>query len=205
LQRLAPERRYPVLVAFLQQALRHHTDVAVELFDQCWWGGQREAKHELEAFRNAMARSTNEQLTLLRELGQVLLDDEIEDSDVRAVSFERVPKTVLQAAIDETQGLIRPRPDEAIDFLGKRYRYLRRFVPLWLQTLTLRAQGPDETVLRAAEVIRDLDRMPTRRPGPKAAPMALVTDAWRPYIREPDGEISRRSYELCTLWHLRSA
>ena len=35
--------------------------------------------------------------------------------------------------------------------------------------------------------------------------MALVTDAWRPYIREPDGEISRRYYELCTLWHLRSA
>ena len=32
-----------------------------------------------------------------------------------------------------------------------------------------------------------------------------ATDALRPYIREPDGEISRRYYELCTLWHLRSA
>jgi hypothetical protein len=60
-------------------------------------------------------------------------------------------------------------------------------------------------VLRAVEVIRDLDRVPTRRPVPKDAPLALVTDAWRPYIREPDGEISRRYYELCTLWHLRSA
>src|SRR5205807_165584 len=50
-----------------------------------------------------------------------------------------------------------------------------------------------------------LDRAPTRRPVPKEAPMALVTDAWRPYIREPDGSISRRYYELCTLWHLRSA
>jgi len=35
--------------------------------------------------------------------------------------------------------------------------------------------------------------------------MALVTDAWRPYMREPDGTISRRYYELCTLWNLRSA
>jgi hypothetical protein len=34
-------------------------------------------------------------------------------------------------------------------------------VPLWLQTLTLRAQGPEDTVLRAVEVIRDLDRAPT--------------------------------------------
>jgi TnpA family transposase len=101
--------------------------------------------------------------------------------------------------------LIRPRPDEAIDFLGKRYSYLRQFVPLLLHTLTLRAQGPDDTVLRAVEVIRDLDRVPPRRPVPKDASLALVTDAWRPYIREPNGEISRRYYELCTLWHLRSA
>ena len=32
---MPPQRRYPVLIAFLQQALLHHTDVAVELFDQC--------------------------------------------------------------------------------------------------------------------------------------------------------------------------
>src|SRR6266852_5631379 len=205
LQRMAPERRYPVLVAFLQQALLHHTDVVVELFDQCLWGCHSEAQQELEEFRQAVAHSTNEKLKLFRELGHVLLDDDIEDPDVRSVSFERVPKKVLQAAIDETQGLIRPRPDDAIDFFGKRYSYLRQFVPLFLQTLMLRAQGPDDTVLRAVEVIRDLDRVPTRRPVPKNAPLALVTDAWRPYIREPDGEISRRYYELCTLWHLRSA
>jgi hypothetical protein len=30
--------------------------------------------------------------------------------------------------------------------------------------------------------IRDLDRVSTRRPVPKAAPLALVTDAWRPYM-----------------------
>ena len=205
LQRMPPLRRYPVLVAFLQQALLHHTDVAVELFDQCLWGCYSEARQELEEFRTAIARSTNEKLTLFRELGHVLLDDEIEDPAVRAISFERVPKKVLQEALAETQGLIRPRPDDAIDFFGKRYSYLRQFVPLLLHTLTLRAQGPDNTVLRAVEVLRDLDRMPTRRPVPKDAPLALVTEAWRPYIREPDGEISRRYYELCTLWHLRSA
>ena len=37
LQRMDPRRRYPILVAFLHQALLHHTDVAVELYDQCLW------------------------------------------------------------------------------------------------------------------------------------------------------------------------
>jgi hypothetical protein len=50
LQRMVPERRYPVLVAFLQQALLHHTDVVVELFDQCLWGCHSEAKQELLTF-----------------------------------------------------------------------------------------------------------------------------------------------------------
>ncbi len=181
LQRMPPLRRYPVLVAFLHQALLHHTDVAVELFDQCVWGCHSEAKQELEEFRKAIARSTNDKLKLFRELGQVLLDADIEDPDVRSASFERVPEKVLREAIEETQGLIRPRPDDAIDFFGKRYSYMRQFVPLFLQTLPLRAQGPDDTVLRAVEVIRDLELPITRherhRCGRKSALLSNRADA----------------------------
>jgi hypothetical protein len=205
LPRMAPARRYPVLVACLQPALLHPPDVAGALFAQGVWGCHSEAKQEWEEFRTAVAHSTNAKLPLLRELGTVLLDDDIEDPNVRAVSFERGPNKGLQEAMEETQRVIRPRPEEAMDFFGKRYSSLRQFVPLWLQTRTLRAQGPGETVLRAVEVSRDLDRAPTRRPVPKDAPMALVPDAWRPSIREPDGASRRRDYELGTRWHLRSA
>ena len=158
-----------------------------------------------KSYARRIARSTNEKLRLFRELGQVLLDAAIDDAAVRAVSFARVPEAVLRAAVEETAGLIRPRHDDAIDFFGTRYSTIRQFAPAFLQTLTFHAQGPDDTVLPAVEVIRTLDRAPTRRPVPRDAPMGLVTDAWRPYIREPDGSISRRYYELCTLWHLRSA
>jgi hypothetical protein len=138
-------------------------------------------------------------------VGQVLLDTAIDDAAVRAVSFARVPEAVLRATVDETAGLIWPRQDDAIDFFGTRYPIVRQFAPVFLRTLTFHAQGPDDTVLRAVKVIRALDRESMRRPVLRDVPMALVTDAWRPYIREPDGSISRRYYELCTLWHLRSA
>ena len=187
LQRMPPRRRYAVLVAFLHQALLHHTDVVVELFDQCLWRCHVDAKQELEEFRRATARSTNETLRLFRELGGVLLDPRIEDAEVRSASFARVPERVLREAVAETQGLIRPRPDDAIDFLGKRYAYLRQFVPSFLQTLTLRAQGPDDSVLRAVEIIRGLDRSATRRPVPKDAPLTFVSEAWRPYLRTQGG------------------
>jgi hypothetical protein len=205
LQRMDPQRRYPILLAFLQQALLHHTDVAVELYDQCLWEYYSAAQKELKELRQTLARSTNEKLRLFRELGQVLLDTAIDDAAVRAVSFARVPAAVLRTAIEETAGLIRPRQDDAIDFFGTRYSTIRQFAPAFLQTLTFHAHGPDNPVLPAVEVLRTLDRAPTRRPVPVEAPMALVTDTWRPYIREQDGTISRRYYELCTLWSLRSA
>src|SRR5712691_3125608 len=134
---------------------------------------------------------TKHKLRLFRELGQVLLDATIDDVAVRAVSFARVPEAVLRAAVEETAGLIRPRHDDAIDFFATRYSTIRQFAPAFLQTLTFHVQGPDDTVLRAIEIIRTLDGAPARRAVPTEAPMNLVTDAWRPSIQESDGSISR--------------
>ena len=131
-----PRRRYPILVAFLQQALVHHTDVAIELYDQCLWEYYSAAQKELKDLRQTIARSTNEKLHIFRALGQVLLDATIDDTAVRAVSFARVPEAVVRAAVEETADLIRPRHDGAIDFFGTRYRTIRQFAPTFLQTLT---------------------------------------------------------------------
>jgi Domain of unknown function (DUF4158) len=50
-QRMPPIRRYPLLLAVLHQALHHHTDIAVELYDQCLWACYADAREELEEFR----------------------------------------------------------------------------------------------------------------------------------------------------------
>lgn len=205
LQRMEAARRYPILVAFLAQALAHHIDVAIELYDQCLWDYASAARKELKEWRQTIARSTNEKLRMFQALGRVLLDTAIDDAAVRAVSFARVLEAALREAVEDTTGLIRPRHDGAIDFFGTRYSTIRQFAPAFLQTLTFHVQGPDDAILRALDVLRTLDRAPTRRPVPTDAPLDLVTDTWRPYVQEADGTISRRYYELCTLWHLRSA
>jgi Domain of unknown function (DUF4158) len=48
LQRMDPARRYPILVAFVAQALAHHIDVAIELYDQCLWDYASAARKELK-------------------------------------------------------------------------------------------------------------------------------------------------------------
>jgi hypothetical protein len=51
---MPPVRRYPLLLAVLHQALHHHTDIAVELYDQCLWACYADAREELEEFRKAL-------------------------------------------------------------------------------------------------------------------------------------------------------
>ena len=128
-QRMPPVRRYPMLLAVLYQALHHHTDIVVSSADQCLWTSYTDARQELEEFRKTSARATDDTLVLFQALGKVLLDAAVDDTAVRAVSFARVPEATIRAAVEETAGLIRPRPDAAIDFFGKRYSYFRQFVP----------------------------------------------------------------------------
>src|SRR5690606_7249588 len=62
LQRSAPIRRYPILVAFLKQTLFDLTDIVADLFDANLWERHTDAKAELDEMRLQAARSTNEKL-----------------------------------------------------------------------------------------------------------------------------------------------
>jgi hypothetical protein len=62
-----PARRYPILVAFLAQALAYHIDVAIDLYDQCLWAYASAARKELKEWRQTIARSTNEKLRMFQQ------------------------------------------------------------------------------------------------------------------------------------------
>src|SRR5439155_1421986 len=66
LQRAPAMRRYPMLVAFLSQALTDVTDQVIEMFDRCLAEAYARAGQDLEDFRKAMSQATNEKVHRLR-------------------------------------------------------------------------------------------------------------------------------------------
>ena len=91
-QRMPAVRRYPMLLAVVQQALHHPTDIVVELADQCLWASYTDARQELEECRKTSARATHDTLVLFQTLSKVLLDTAVDDTAVREVRFARVPE-----------------------------------------------------------------------------------------------------------------
>lgn len=206
LQRTAPRRRYPILVAFLRQTLEEVTDELVDLFDRCLAEAYARARRDLEEFRLASARSVNEKLHLLRLLTGVVLDPLVPDDRVRAGIFAQTSPANLQAAADDVDRLARPLDDHYFDFLAARYAYLRQFAPALLAALTVRSSLAVHPLIEAIVLLRRLNAERRRViPADWDVPLDFVPARWRPYLYAANGRVQRPYYELCALWELRGA
>jgi TnpA family transposase len=204
LQRMAEERRYPILLAFLEDVHHELVDEAIDLFDRCLANTSSKAGRELDEFRLSVARATNEKVRLCKAIGTIVLDTSIPDAEVRARIFQNLPETALRQAVEECDELIRPDDDNYFDLLAQRYGYLGQFVPEFLDALPFRSNTGGASLVRAVGLLRRLNAQGLRKL-PGDTPTDFIPTKWRPYVVRPDGQLDRRYFELCVLWELRGA
>ena len=201
---MPPERRYPILLAFLKQTLIDTIDEAVDLYDRCLQEAYSRAGRELDEFRISVAKSANEKVNLFQTIGEIILDHAVEDSRLRSVIYQKIAPEKLRTAVDECEDISRPLDDSYFDLLGTRYSNLRQFAPRFLETFEWRAADDDEPLLEAITVLRELNAARLRKV-PDDSPHEFIPAKWLPYVMLENGQYSRRYYELCLLWEIRTA
>ncbi len=192
LERLAPKRRYPILLAFLRDSSAEITDEVVDLFDACLAQADARARRELEEFRRGAARATNEKVGLFREIGRLLLDPDVPDDGVRAAAYEIVgsPERLLRA-VKECERLARPPDDNYFDFLAQRYSHVRQFAPTFLSAFAFRGVRAGDPLLAAVSQLKEMNASGKRRVSDDAS-LGFVPAKWQPYVVGADGRIDRR-------------
>ncbi len=125
LQRASEVRRYPILICFLKQSLYNFTDDLIEMVDQRLWELYNQAKRNFDSDRLLASKTIDEKLKTLQDIGQILLDQNIEDNSVRAKTFEYINPDELKVSLSETKQLIRPENDAYVDYFGKSYNCVR--------------------------------------------------------------------------------
>lgn len=200
LQRIREERRYPILIAFLYEALYTFTDEVIEMVDQCLWELHGEARRSFEKDRLRAMHKVNEKLRTLRDLGRVLLDPSVDDIAVRVTAFSIIKPEQLVQSLDETNTLIRPNDDAYVDYFARHYPSVRKIAKKLLSTLSFRSRGSDNGLMQALDMVKAL-YAGTIRKLPANAPTGFIPDTWLSYVVE--GGINRRYYELAVLWVLR--
>jgi len=201
LRRMGPERRYPILLAFLKQTLTDLTDESVDIFDVCLTSRHKKAREALKDYQEAIAETVETHSQLLQTIGDLVLDDAIHDDHLRQAIYHAVPRVTLQAAVKEAHRL--RRPNSYFDFLDDQYSYVRQFAPRLLDTLSFASHQDDHPVLEGLAVLRALNTT-RRRKLPDDAPIDFIPDQWRRFVM-PDGQPDRPPYELCVLSTLRDA
>ncbi len=204
LHRANDEKRYSILVAFVYQIFEDVTDETIDLYIHCLGDIDARARQDLKEFHLNEVKSTNEKVRLLKQLGQVILDETVQDEQVRETIYQKISPEALKEALEDCQRLMRPLDDNHFDFLAYRYSYLRRFAPGFFSVFTFSSNLKSDPLLDAITLLRKLDA-DNKRKISKDAPKDFIPAKWTNYVFDDQGEIVRRYYEMCLLWQLRRA
>ncbi|MGO9974442.1 MAG: hypothetical protein ACLPZR_11665 [Solirubrobacteraceae bacterium] len=132
-----------------------------------------------------------------------VLDESINDADLRDAILARVGRGRLQAAISQLREHTRPVEAGHRQRLLGGYGTVRRFLPLLLDTLHFQATDAGEHVLEAIRALREIDSKHSLTGAD--VPMGIVTRAWRTLVLSEPGKFNRSAYTFCALEALRDA
>lgn len=203
LRRMAPLRRRASLVAFVHGLRRSAQDDALTVFDLYLRGllgrvARQERRERLRTMRTLDAAARDLALACA-----ALLDDAVEDADVRLAAFRRISSDRLASAVDVVTAALGIHGAGGQRHLVGRYAQLRRFLPRMLDQLQLEGNTSGLGVLAAWDFLRTVEGR--RRPDMGAAPVEVVRGPWREAVWNDDGTLDRGLYSWCVLDRLRDA
>jgi TnpA family transposase len=206
LQRMSEERRYSILVAFLVQSRERVIDEVVELFDSCLAKAYRSSRRELKEHQVASYETLRRLAGYFHDVTGVILDEAVDDEDIRPTIYGRIPQEDLADALMEMEQTLSSLQDvRLLDFFDHRYGYFRCFAPKFLGALTFHSNRDDDPLLEAIDVLREMNKEKRLPPTFEDVPSEFVPDRWRKYVFNADNTVKRRGYELCVLSEMRDA
>jgi TnpA family transposase len=200
--RLPNPRRLATLVAFAHCLEASAQDDALDVLEV--------VLHDL--FGSAVRAEKKARLRTLKDLDQaaatlasacrVLLDPDVQDSELRTKLFANISRDTLQTAVDGITALIRPANNVYYKELEAKYRTVRRFLPTLVEHIRFGATPTGRPVVAALEWLRV--NLTCKKPQ-SDAPCEVIPKSWRSHIFQDDGTVDRRAYTFCVLEELQSA
>jgi TnpA family transposase len=194
LSRFPPPKRYALLACFVVEIQKTILDHIVALNDQLLTKKSREATHAFEQRYRKIRRQSKRGLGTLIQAGRTLLDPERSAQTTLATLRQELNEGVLREAVETCEERQRLEERGEIDALRARYPGLRRYFPSFFALPFQGAPGHD-AVMQGLEIVRQLDTG-SEKTLPAHAPTTFVPSKFRAALRNADGSLDRRTWEL---------
>jgi len=191
------------LVAYILELIQDLTDQAFEIHDRQILSLLSKGRKAQEEVQKQNGKSINEKVVHFASLGDALIKARDEGTDTFVALEAIMPWDKLVASVEEAKNLARPVDYDYLDLLGKKFYALRKYTPTLLKSLEFRSTKSSESLMRAVDIIRDMNETGKRKV-PEGAPLEFVSNRWHKHVYDDDGTINRHYYEMAILTELRN-
>jgi TnpA family transposase len=200
LKMFAADRRFATLVAGVLDTMATLTDEALEMHERFLGQQFKKAERKHLATFQENGKAINDALKRYTVLGRALIAAKTANTDPFAEVEKVLPWDELTASVAQAEQLARPGEFDALSLIAERYPVVRRYAPQFLDAFELRASPASEDLLKAVQLLRELNANNTRKV-PNDAPRGFVRPRWERHVFSAEG-IDRRYYETCVLSEL---
>jgi hypothetical protein len=196
-------RRYATLVAVILETRATLIDETIDLHDRFMGALFSKAKRNHADQFQQSGKEINEKVRLYLRIGRALLDAKESGHDPFEAIESVISWDMFSESIKEAEKLSRPENFDYLALVGDSFSQLRRYIPTFLNSLTMKAAPASRELLTGIEVLKSMNDRQARKV-PDDAPTSFVRKRWESLVRTQDG-LDRRFYELCVLSEMRNS
>ena len=203
LRDLESKRRYATLTALMLDTRATLIDEVIDLHDRLIGTLFNRAKRRHADRFQQSGKAINDKVRLYSRIGRALLEAKQTGGDPFAAIETILPWEVFSESVTEAEKLAQPEDFDYLPLVGDSFNQIRRYTPALLEALSMKAAPAACDVMRAVEVLKDMNKRQVRKV-PDDAPTSFVRKRWRSQVHTLNG-LDRRFYELCVLSELKNS
>jgi TnpA family transposase len=198
ISRMNNERCIATLVSFTIFFTISALDDVIDVMEQIFTELFKRSIRKEQKTRLRTIKDLDKAARKLRDVCNVLLNDEIINNDMRKMVFSKISREDLKAAVQTVDTLTKPdNQTVAFEELFKNYSMVRRFFPKLLYTLNFQATAAGKNVLSSWEFLKNIESK-TGKNKYINAPIDKINPLWKRHVlKHSNNKINPYAY---TFW-----
>ncbi len=201
--RMPEDKRIAILVAFVKTFEVMALDDALDILDLLITGIAGEAKKIGQKKRLRTMKDLDRSALALAAICEIILNEETKDNQLRKVIYAKLSKEKLAHSIKIIHSIARPSSDNFHDEMMEQYGKVKRFLPILLNYIAVKAAPAGIVTLEAFEYLAGQEN--SRKQILENPPLEIIADPWKRLVFDKEGRVTKRGYTLCFLDKLQDS
>lgn len=202
LKELQASFRYTALICFLKQLNWDTIDHIIDMHHKLILKVCNRAQNQLDEALHKQHRHFKQAQILLVAIANILLDDKVEDQNLRQVIFDSVSQEELANLTLSSQAWLSGKLSHVFHLVIERFSYLRQFSPALLASLEFEAIGDKaSSLLEGIHLLNQLNQKQQRKL-PQEVPIDFIPKNLLNFILSR-GELNKPAWECALLVSIR--